>query len=507
MREGISSEKTKPHRRERKDKSPENLVEKVSLAPNIVRAVEVMSERIRGFKEKGRKDIIDAEYASGLSREEIKDARSGSGVLQRLDELFVKADYLVQEMRSFFVVRFSRDMKAPFSPEADLKTIRKLPRLEKRMRVEKYKENLAHLWENIARLQDELVQEIRKNSDLPLADYMKFIHMFAAQKKLGQLYVGVAENVLREYKEKHDAIWRALEKFPNPHILFAEIFGQAPKGKIEVISRPMTLFFRCYDLEDYTHALQSAVNPEERQAMEGSIKNTAAFHLTRSPKIPELANTLVIENASVPDFLRHEKVTFDHEEQHAIHDLLYKYVNKNMYREGWVIFKGFVHLPEFGINMRTKTLMKRYLRALRPFAEQGAKNEILAYKKEGESSQRILHRLTRTKDDVGLYDFLWKISRDYEDILVDVFAKKHKDGQPTPQEVRFVLDTSHEVFRDEYVKMIGRGVAAFDALMDYGFSTEQAIGFLIAVPLDKWQKTVLRFLKEKGGGLGKLQGS
>lgn len=99
---------TRPRASREESKNPEIAVEKVSLPSEALRAIEMMEDRTNKFKETARKELLALEKESGMSREEIKDARSSAGVLLRLDNLFLRATGLFAQFRSFVTIRFSQ---------------------------------------------------------------------------------------------------------------------------------------------------------------------------------------------------------------------------------------------------------------------------------------------------------------------------------------------------------------------------------------------------------------
>lgn len=137
--------------------------------------------------------------------------------------------------------------------------------------------------------------------------------------------------------------------------LFKFCFGREPKGIVTVVEGPVTLYFRCHDIEDYalivsqtyvdggTEPVTEQVIAEARRSGGVSVFGTRVEALRENPDadlllpdgsvdeealdaranlLNELAGAFIAENNSVPaDFMKRWDV-YRHEEQHAIKKII-----------------------------------------------------------------------------------------------------------------------------------------------------------------------------------------
>ena len=106
---------------------------------------------------------------------------------------------------------------------------------------------------------------------------------------------------LEEYEKRHEIVEKYREKYPNDSDLFQACFGKKPKGQIEVLYGPMTMFFRCYDRDDYLFVYAFYKTKGDASKIEDNdverAKTTGGIAL-KSVKISELAGIITAENVS-----------------------------------------------------------------------------------------------------------------------------------------------------------------------------------------------------------------
>lgn len=283
-----------------------------------------------------------------------------------------------------------------FSSKEELEKVRKAPKEEKRVKLEEFKEKLAAQKEGIADLELKLIANIRANPDIGPQELNSIIEEMGERFGLTEEQKLITRTILARYRLKHEAVKKAAEGIPDPSDLFKAVFGQAPKGKVEVVQGPMTVYFRCYDLRDYA-LIRSQAFAEKRVLTERDLaaaEVSRGAHIRKS-LIPELEGTIIAENAAkVPE--NEKPQTLIHEEQHAINHLFKEERDRT------------ILLNEKPAQTRSeaKNLAERYLREQREWAESRAKDEILAYFSTGEEPRRILLRL---KPGEGRYDYFREI--------------------------------------------------------------------------------------------------
>lgn len=201
----------------------------------------------------------------------------------------------------------------PFDPKIELKNIRRLPLEEledpersdeekRRIRAEKlvnFKENLIHQKEGIARAVDDLRKTVESTPDATTEILLSRVQALAPEYKFTRDQIALFKYAIEKYQEKHEAVEKYRAMYPSDTNLFEACFGKKPKGKIEIIKGPMTLYFRCFDRDDYAFVNsfykhrgdETKIEPEDV-----ARSNDSAGVALSSVKIEELSGIVTAEN-------------------------------------------------------------------------------------------------------------------------------------------------------------------------------------------------------------------
>ena len=263
-----------------------------------------------------------------------------------------------------------------FFPELELKDIKALPPKERKEALDKWKEKYAYQKEGFAKMQEDFVSKIRENPDITLEDLNKNLEAWGVKYGFTPQQKKIAEGILEEYKEKHDAVSKYRKEYPEDEKLFEVMFGVKPQGKVEIIEGPLTLYIKCHHIEDYafigTNAFMSGRSLTSEDVDRAS--NTTGVSVAVS-LVPELTETIIVKKAIgiIPD--KDYDRTFVHEEQHAI---------KRLFKEIPLRENFFADFMEGAMNdddEKIKNTLSRFFRSFREKGEIKAKGEIFSYLK------------------------------------------------------------------------------------------------------------------------------
>ena len=201
----------------------------------------------------------------------------------------------------------------PFDPKIELKNIRRLPlkgledpelsNVEKRtIRAEqlvRFKENLIHQKEGIARTVADMRNTVESTPDATTEILLSRVQALAPEYKFTRDQISLFKYAIEQYQEKHTAVEKYRAMYPNDANLFEACFGKKPKSKIEIVKGSMTLFFRCFDRNDYAFVSsfykhrgdKTKIVPEDVARANNSVAVAIG-----SVKIEELAGVVTAEN-------------------------------------------------------------------------------------------------------------------------------------------------------------------------------------------------------------------
>lgn len=395
------------------------------------------------------------------------------------------------------------------SPNLDPKQILKAPTTERPRKLQEFKETLKNNRDHLSDTLEGLAHEIRTWPDAPKEDLLGYFERVVVKKTLSPLQHNLIKTGLDVYQKRHKAVKDIRAEHPDDPELFAFLFGQTPQGKVEVMQGPVTLYFRCHNSKDYAliynQAFQDNRNLDQIQIERA--KRSAGVSIRYSP-IPALKDSITAEYAKGFPFDERAKQIFVHEEQHAIMDLFLATFRE--YKTG--LLNTNYKVPRFLSETSTlstfvspislkllqkdfaqaneserATILKRLLREERKrLGETKAKDEILAYTKEGEDMQSVKRTLTKPEEKEGLYDYFnieWR--RNLTDALTKILGRKF---QPL---IRQNID---EIFIKEYENLIFESTGIVKQFQLSGYSNEQIVNLLIDKPLSQWGKFAKRFL-------------
>lgn len=377
------------------------------------------------------------------------------------------------------------EFQEPFSPKEELEKVKEAPREERREKLKEFKERLLEQEKDIVEIQRELVEKVEADPKTPREALVAEFSKLAAEKGLSDSQKELGEIIIGEYSQKNAAVQRFRNVYQDDRRLFQTVFGSEPKGKVEVVAGPMTLYFRCFDFDDY-FLIYSESFLENKKFGEQE-KKSAAFSggvFINSAKIPALWGTIIAEKAEAGEPINKE--ILEHEKQHAYKNLFYGMYFDFLKKESSTA--ELLNISPEKDKDKYLFLLERSLGGLRAMeAEKRAKDELLAFFKTGEDPEKIKEFLLAPKEKGGLYDYM----HDWKEQLTDF-------GPEVPvYEIKLMQEAINKVFVKDYEDLLDGAIDAFESLEALGYKKSEAVAFLITKPLSTWNKWVRRLAKHE----------
>ncbi len=239
--------------------------------------------------------------------------------------------------------------------------------------------------------------------------------------------------------------------------LFKLVFRFSPQGEIKCIIKPLYIYFKMDNEEDYAVVFSGSYLKNKKPAPDdfNRCKAYAGSKLEKS-FFPELRGGILVESPSCffdDDF---SKKILIHEERHVLNDLIFK----NSLSDGVLALKLIKKLEE---NQEEKQLDLIQNSSIEMFA----KDEISAYFQERHSGKFISNTLLR---DETIYDYAY------------YYNYSETDGE--------------EIHKD-YYKIVQGGIVAFAKMLDSGMDISSVQGILMTEPLASWPKVSERMIGGK----------
>lgn len=444
------------------------------------RAVELVSSLVTGGtdtikeEEKEKLNALNRKsFDKNLSLSEIREMAYLKEKDERIEKLLMPKNWQELNYESFDpqleirkIMHFSADEMKILTPEKRLYI--------KKERLINYKKNLLEQKNKIADIQESIEKSIRFNPDIDATELMDRVYLKASGAKMTEYQIEAFRNGIGEYIKKHQAVESNRKKYPEDSLLFAACFGRNPKGDVEIIKGPMTLYFRCHDLEDYTLIHEHKFDQSDKITdIDKNRANLSAGVSIVNCNVDNLRNCIIAENSLGRPF---QKDVHIHEEQHGIKKLFEdKIMRQNLMNA----------MEKSPIDEKTK-ILDDYLRARRENFENRAKDEILAYFKDGTDLGELKKIMLKTKEQGGLYDYYGEW---YNKEGVNERAILIKEGTNDS----FINSQFLKVFRDEYSReIINPAIESVRYLKNHGWKTEKILNLMINEPLAKWPKLVKR---------------
>ncbi|MEK7211759.1 MAG: hypothetical protein AAB731_03935, partial [Patescibacteria group bacterium] len=311
-------------------KSPENAAKEV---------IELAEGDLLEIEEAGEKDIVSADAASGLSAERLDAAKAEIGVNEGLGEIKKKGRSFFGRLKDGVSGLFSSSRVesgrpiAPdetFDPDAEVKKIWALPSGDREAALKRWKEKYVYQKVGLAKMQENFLEDVRQNPDMPQNELIAEMEKFSQEYGLSEKQKTVTLEAMYRYIKKHGAVADLREKYPDDKKIFGAMFGREPKGKIEVIIDPITVYIRCYDSEDYAFVVSLAYLKkagEKYSAEDLMMASHSAGMFINKTMIPDFEGGVILENSAElmaahkndkKEADRESKKVGVHEEQHAL---------------------------------------------------------------------------------------------------------------------------------------------------------------------------------------------
>lgn len=437
-----------------------------------------------------------AQIESGVAAQDIAETRQEIVFTDKMIENQRKAYDLLAAARlaAFRNPLPKRELVKPvpvpdpvFMPEEELDKIKKASKDERPELLKAFKEQLVLQQEGIAFLQHRIIDTIRKNPDVDTSELYAEIAQDETLK-LAPDQKQVVSELLSLYEEKHIAVRSIREQYPDDTELYRELFGVRPKGGIEIIEGPITLYFRCENRDDYARIFTQSflVGAEARKEDTEMTDRSGGVSIGTSPIIG-LEGTITAENTSRikknglhgEKLIAYQETVRVHEEQHAIRRMFEKQLGD---RPQWI------RLRDSEPGEARERALTAYLRAHRGMiADERAADEILAYSTERNLASTFA-TLTKRKEEGGLYDYLAEEKKKTENELVRMFGKQI---QPlVEQEIK-------RIYEDEYHNLLRDTISMVKHFQSKGYATDEVIALFIREPLSRWRTIARRIYLER----------
>lgn len=458
-------------------------MQELSFEKNIENA----QSRGKGEKEKTKKNLHNTSKKEKSDNEKVDGLRVSVGEFlehKTGDNFFALRikEQLEVDLKDFILPgSLPEGEGVVFDPEIQLKKIRKLPRDKKPDALKKFRYIREIQKGALSDLKARIIWEVEHNPFIKEEDLKEIVESFQKDCVFSSQQREIISQALKKFFERKKEIELLRKKYNNQE-LFKNFFCKTPYGKVDVVVGPGVLMFRCFDLRDYSLVRfgSSSLEAQEKAARSGGCVVSPGRIVQKN-----LVGAIVADNASEhgPDY---SSTTFKHEKQHAWYGLI---PEKRVFVLKYFVamIESFEKGEEEGFNVN----LNRYVRSLRQFyIDHKAKDELLAYLKDGRKEEEILRILFKTKSEGGLYDY---ISSQQEEMLKDfeAFLIQNED-QRELLEAR-IQASIDKVCKSEYKEMISKAMDSIKDLQVYE-TRDQIIARLETVPLSFWQKEIKRAL-------------
>lgn len=374
----------------------------------------------------------------------------------------------------------------------------------KRNKFDSFKRNLFFQNFQSARIKLLIESQVREKEDMPLEEILDEIDKHAPKARLADYQLlGFYEGAMN-YVSKHKAVKFYRDKYPDDNDFYKACFGLSPQADVKVITGPVSVYVMCYNLNDFARVYSEKYNT--KKLTKKDIKEANGSKGVQIPKclLNALSGVVIAENCSDNDREIFDNSTYVHEEQHVLHDMLYQKTKKVL------------DSKEAVREIETEKDLLSYLRAMREVFFDDAKDEILAYYRDGECVESEV--LDLLMEEGGLYNFYddFVKSNEFElqqfkDELVhkglsmdktnDCFKKVFVDeyNEVVKASVKIIFENFQEIedwwekgmekFRLESAQT-NLSDKRFE-LMDYNGEEKDAGGIIAlfsATPLNRWQR-------------------
>ncbi len=375
-----------------------------------------------------------------------------------------------------------------FDPEKEIRGILKVPKEERHQKLAEFKEKLAFQQVGLARVQDILIDEIRSKPEGKMEEFYDLAAEMGGEFGMNDRQRRNMGEALSKYERQHKAVLKIRKEFSKDKELFSQLFGSQPKGEIEILTGPVSLYFKCHDFEDYMavcfHEKRKGSGKKrdftEEEKAEAWDSGAINIYSTAYPNIGwaiTAENTAKIKLPGALDKDSHQK--FAHEEQHIIKSFFdtEEMLDPDSPGIQFSVRKNFLAAET---EEEKEKILGDFFRMFRHNAEDLAKDEILAYYKDGRFD-RVEGLLLASWEEGGMYDFLEEPKK------ANYLWLKSSD------EVRELTKRVKErVLVDEYREIITSGINAVQKMEQTGYEKEEIIALLTHEPLAKWGKAVKR---------------
>lgn len=433
------------------------------------------------------------EQSLGLNAEQTLEAHQQQRYFEKLDRFEFRTRHLLRRMRGALpgappVSR--RAFEAPieegevFDVNEGLALIRYAPRDSRPEHIAEFKEKLAHQKEGIATVQAELITMLRNSPDTPLSSLESWFNQAGSRYGLTEEQRSYGRSILLRAVERREHIRALRERCKDDTRLYQALFNANPQGDVSIRDGAVTLYIQCRDPRDYARIYHQKYDSGDITEEDTQLANKSGGVSIGSARLTELEGAIIAENTNLIEgnpllsadarARRSEEVRV-HEEQHAIKRFFATVQMRNSTLEQLYTAQtkeDDIRILESHARFRREVV-----------AEDRAKDEILAYFKDGTPAAGIYGLLTQSG---GLYDYLKNGKRNF----IREIARNMDDEELEP----LAGEVAERVFKEEYNWVLARGCAVPFILQANGYNTEQVISLLMHEPLSKWEKVGKRLL-------------
>lgn len=183
-----------------------------------------------------------------------------------------------------------------------------------RRRIAEVRDIVRSRYEGLSEILIQLKNRIETSSDVSFENLHTFVRERARDLALTTEQIKALESALKTFQNKHNTVERFRKDFPSDADLFETSLGFRPKGKIEVIKRPMCFYFRCFDRRDFARIYFS--NLATKKSHEPTIEEIKTVEEIEGLALqrafdPRLEGTLMIENTA--NILNEQEQVFERE--------------------------------------------------------------------------------------------------------------------------------------------------------------------------------------------------